>query len=204
MRRDSHLCFPFAHAWRNIQFYFHSPRVRGEGQDEGRPMAFAYYKRLTRRQQGIYRKSNEVHAVQLPNWRALHSIVRQLEEALPDGDQNLVEHRCTELLNRMADGLKIRRVRIVVLARRPSDEMEELHGCYQPAEEGGHATIKVWMRTAKRNQVVAFKSFLRTVLHEFCHHLDYVLLGLADSFHTEGFYQRESSLFHQIMQKTDE
>jgi hypothetical protein len=166
-------------------------------------MAFAYYKRLTRRQQGIYRKSNEVPAVRLPNWRAVQPIAHRLEGALPGGDRQAVQHLCTELLNHMADGLKIRRVRIVVLARRPSDETEELHGCYQPAPEGGHAIIKVWMRTAKRNQVVAFKSFLRTVLHEFCHHLDYVLLGLADSFHTEGFYQRESSLFHQVVYKAD-
>ena len=161
-------------------------------------MTFAYYKRLTRRQQGIYRKSNEVPAVRLPNGRAVQPIVRRLEEALPGGDRHAVQELCTELLNTMADGLKIRRVRITVLARRPFDETEELHGCYQPAEERDHAVIKVWMRTAKRNQVVAFKSFLRTVLHEFCHHLDYVLLGLADSFHTERFYQRESSLFHQV------
>ncbi|MGE0371278.1 MAG: hypothetical protein AB7Q01_05230 [Gammaproteobacteria bacterium] len=161
-------------------------------------MAFAYYKRLTRRQQGIYRKSNEVPAVRLPNWRAVQPIAHLLEETLPGGDRHAVQELCTELLNTMADGLKVHRVRIAVLARRPSDETEELHGCYHPAEEGGHAVIKVWMRTAKRNQVVAFKSFLRTVLHEFCHHLDYVYLGLADSFHTEGFYQRESSLFHQV------
>lgn len=166
-------------------------------------MAFAYYKRLNRRQQGIYRKSNGIPMVQLPNWRAVQPIVLRLGEVLPDGDRHAVQELCTELLNAMADGLKIRRVRIVVLARRPSDETEELHGCYQPAEEGGHAVIKVWMRTAKRNQVVAFKSFLRTVLHEFCHHLDYVLLGLADSFHTEGFYQRESSLFHQVKNGID-
>jgi hypothetical protein len=166
-------------------------------------MAFAYYKRLTRRQQGIYRKSNEVPVVQLPNWRAVRPIVRRLEEALPGGNRHVVQEVCTDLLNAMADGLRIRRVRIAVLERRPSDETEELHGCYQPAEEGGHAVIKVWMRTAKRNQVVAFKSFLRTVLHEFCHHLDYVLLELADSFHTEGFYQRESSLFHQVTHKID-
>ncbi|MCC6209266.1 MAG: hypothetical protein IT488_14115 [Gammaproteobacteria bacterium] len=164
-------------------------------------MAFTYYKRLTRRQQGIYRKSNEVPVVQLPNWRALRPITRRLEEVLPGGDRHAVREVCAELLNAMADGLKIRRVRIVVLTRRPSDESEELHGCYTLAPDGGHAVIKVWMRTAKRNQVVAFKSFLRTVLHEFCHHLDYVLLGLADSFHTEGFYQRESSLFRQVINK---
>jgi hypothetical protein len=30
-------------------------------------------------------------------------------------------------------------------------------------------------------------------------HLEYDLLGLADSFHTEGFYQRESSLVRKLL-----
>ncbi len=59
--------------------------------------------------------------------------------------------------------------------------------------------ITVWMRTAERRKVVAFRSFLRTLLHEICHHLDYELFGLPESFHTEGFYKRESSLFHQLV-----
>jgi hypothetical protein len=46
---------------------------------------------------------------------------------------------------------------------------------------------------------VAFKAFLRTLLHEVGHHLDYHYLKLADSFHTEGFFKRESSLFHQLV-----
>ena len=54
------------------------------------------------------------------------------------------------------------------------------------------------MRTAKRKQVVAVKTFLRTLLHELCHHLDYTLLKLDDSFHTEGFFRRESHLFTQL------
>jgi hypothetical protein len=59
--------------------------------------------------------------------------------------------------------------------------------------------ITVWMRTAAKKHVVAFKTFLRTVLHEICHHLDYELYGLEESFHTEGFFKRESSLFHQTV-----
>jgi uncharacterized damage-inducible protein DinB len=47
--------------------------------------------------------------------------------------------------------------------------------------------------------VVAFRTYLRTLLHEVGHHVDYTLLRLQDSFHTEGFYKRESSLFHQLM-----
>jgi len=47
--------------------------------------------------------------------------------------------------------------------------------------------------------VVAFRTFLRTLLHEFCHHLDYECYKLHDSFHTEGFYKRESSLLKQLL-----
>jgi hypothetical protein len=54
------------------------------------------------------------------------------------------------------------------------------------------------MLTAKRGQVVAYRTFVRTLLHELCHHFDYTVLRLRDSLHTQGFYQRESSLFHAL------
>jgi hypothetical protein len=54
------------------------------------------------------------------------------------------------------------------------------------------------MRTVHYRRVVAFRTFLRTLLHEVCHHLDYRHLKLAESFHTEGFFKRESSLFRQL------
>ena len=55
------------------------------------------------------------------------------------------------------------------------------------------------MRTARHRRVVAFRTFLRTLLHELCHHIDFELLGFAESFHTRGFFQRESSLFRQLV-----
>jgi hypothetical protein len=55
------------------------------------------------------------------------------------------------------------------------------------------------MRTARHRRVVAFRTFLRTLLHEAGHHLDYTYLKLAHSFHTEGFFKRESSLFYQLV-----
>ncbi|MGH2399938.1 MAG: hypothetical protein ACRDF6_08835, partial [bacterium] len=73
-----------------------------------------------------------------------------------------------------------------------------LHGLYT-AERGKIPRIQLWMRTAKQKRVVAFRTYLRTMLHEVGHHIDYALLRLPDSFHTEGFYKRESSLFHQLM-----
>jgi hypothetical protein len=56
--------------------------------------------------------------------------------------------------------------------------------------------IRVWMRTAMRRRVSAFGSLLHTLCHEVCHHLDVVGLGLADTPHTRGFYERTALLYH--------
>ena len=100
---------------------------------------------------------------------------------------------------RISDGvcgsLGVPRLRVRVEGQRPHDQRGELHGLYLPANGAGGDRITLWMRTAKRGQVVAYRTFLRTLLHELCHHLDYTYLHLKESLHTQGFYQRESSLF---------
>jgi hypothetical protein len=60
------------------------------------------------------------------------------------------------------------------------------------------------MRTVHYKRVVAFRTFVRTLLHEVGHHLDYTYLKLEDSFHTEGFFKRESSLFYQLVPREAE
>ena len=106
------------------------------------------------------------------------------------------------LAQRIADGicaaLGVPAVRVRVAARRPPLRGGELQGLYTPANGSRRDVVTVWMLTAKRGQVVAYRTFLRTLLHELCHHLDYTLLRLRDSLHTQGFYQRESSLFHAL------
>jgi hypothetical protein len=87
---------------------------------------------------------------------------------------------------------------VVVLAERPRRKGSELHGLYTVAP-GARPQIKVWMRTAALGRVVAFKTFLRTLLHEVLHHLDYCHYKFRDSFHTAGFYSRESSLVRQLL-----
>jgi hypothetical protein len=37
------------------------------------------------------------------------------------------------------------------------------------------------------------------VCHEICHHLDYELFALPETFHTDGFYKRESSLANALL-----
>ncbi len=165
-------------------------------------MPFAYYARLTRAQQRVYRQSDAIGAVPLRGAAALRPLVDAVATALGSGDRGRTEAAVQALFDRLAVGLGVPPVRAEVLAARPSRDWGELHGLYTPGARGGRARITLWMRTAQRRQVVAFRTFLRTLIHELCHHLDYELLKLPDSFHTEGFYRRESSLIQQLLGDT--
>jgi len=123
--------------------------------------------------------------------------VRALPAILLSADRGRVELVSQAIADEICAVLRVAPARVAVSRTRPSNARGELHGLYTPLA-GRPPTIQVWMITAKRGQVVAFKTYLRTLLHEICHHLDYELLRLPVSFHTDGFYRRESSLFHQI------
>jgi hypothetical protein len=163
-------------------------------------MPFAYYKRLKPRQKKIYAQSDAVSSLRLPSTELLHPVLSQMEEALALGDREKTEEKVKQFLSYLCEMLRTSKVRAKVLERRPSNRGGELHGLYE-YETGRPTLITVWMRTAKRIQPVAFRTFLRTVLHEFLHHLDYHLFKFEDSFHTEGFYKRESSLIYQLLGK---
>ncbi len=162
-------------------------------------MPFAYFARLSAARQRVYRRSDAIEAVAVPPGFAAGGIVAALRAALAAEDPRDVQARCQELTDALVAALGVPPVRIVVMARRPSDDYGELHGLYEPEDAGRSARITVWMRTARREQVVAFRSFLRTLVHEWCHHLDYELYRLPETFHTEGFYKRESSLANLLL-----
>ena len=157
-----------------------------------------YRYRLTRAQQRVYDRSNQTTSIPLRATARLRTAVNTLPGMLLGADRGRVEQVSQVIADEIAALLRVPRVRILVNGTRPSNTRGELHGLYTPGNGHGPSTIKVWMITAKRGQVVAFKTFLRTLLHEICHHLDYALLRLPDSLHTDGFYRRESSLFYQI------
>jgi hypothetical protein len=159
---------------------------------------FAYYERLSRAQQKIYRESDAVTEVRLERPATLHPLVAALEAALGTEERGVTQAATERLVHGLTDALGISRVTVEVLAARPHAQWGELHGLYT-VRAGGRPKIQLWMRTAKQKRVVAFRTFLRTMLHEVGHHVDYTLLRLPDSFHTEGFYKRESSLFYQLV-----
>ena len=167
-------------------------------------MPFDYYGNLTPKQRKTYRESDHIAHVELGDPTQLRGAVTALRDALSAGDRSRVQRACVAVAHGVCDDLGIRRVRVRVGGRRPTDaDGGELFGrCSWDEEETRGALVEVWMRTAKRGQVVAFKTLLRTLVHELCHHLDYELHGLDNTFHTEGFFRRESSIMHQLLDLT--
>jgi len=166
-------------------------------------MPFAYYDRLSARSKRTYRRSDEIRRVALPDAAALAPLARAIEPALADESRSAVEAACQALVDAINAQLAAPRVRVSVLERRPANSGGELHGLYDPDEvTGSAARITVWMRTAQRVQVVKFRTFLRTLVHEICHHLDYEHYKLAETFHTEGFYARESAMVRELLGET--
>ncbi len=161
-------------------------------------MPFAYYARLSRSQQAVYRKSDAIVEIRLEDPAALHPSVAALEAALRTEERAATERASRELVAGLADAMGLPAVRVEVLAARPHSHWGELHGLYTH-ERGRQPKIQLWMRTAKQKRVVAFRTYLRTLLHEIGHHVDYTGLRLGESYHTQGFYKRESSLFRQLV-----
>jgi hypothetical protein len=166
-------------------------------------MPFAYYDRLTRRQKAVYDASDRVTTVRLPLAESLRPLTEVLREALAADRRPVVEAASRHIADGITAMLEVPPVEVRVLAVRPSLREAELHGLYTRPERG-RPDIKVWMRTVHYKRVVAFRTFLRTLLHEVGHHLDYEYLKLAETYHTEGFYKRENSMFYQLVPRAAE
>jgi len=100
------------------------------------------------------------------------------------------------ICDEICQALRVDPPRVVVKGVRPIQDRAEYHGLY--VSEGHTHEITLWMYTAKRKQVVAPRTLLRTLVHEVVHHLDFTVFALEESFHTDGFFKRESSLVRQL------
>jgi hypothetical protein len=158
---------------------------------------FAYYKRLSKKARAIYDASDAIARIDLADRSASEEACRSVVEALANADKKALKRASQALADAICKDRDVPRVDIRVLAKRPKSDTEELHGLYV-REEDKTPVIRVWMKTAERRDVVKPKTYLHTLLHEIVHHLDYDLLKLEDSLHTEGFYKRENSLFKQV------
>ncbi|HZR82596.1 MAG TPA: hypothetical protein VFD92_15990 [Candidatus Binatia bacterium] len=165
-------------------------------------MASEWWHRLPAAQRREYERSAAITRVALAPATDLTAAVVQVQRSLEADDRDATELAARRLVALLCTRLGVPPVSVRVSGIRPHDARGELHGLYTPNGGAGRDRITVWMRTARRRDVVAIKTFLRTLLHEVCHHLDFFALDLPHSFHTPGFYQRESSLYRILTRGT--
>jgi len=143
-----------------------------------------------------FRESDQMNTLDLPDDERLPALAKLIESAMKADQTAGVRSACTEFIKGASLYYSVPECAVRVLAARPLRVREqwasELFGDYTPET----MLIRVWMRTAVRKEITSFGTFLSTLCHEFCHHLDYKKFGFADSWHTRGFYERAAVLYH--------
>jgi hypothetical protein len=165
-------------------------------------MSRPWWKQLPADQRREYERSEAMGSLDLAPQPAFARLVRSLILSLEEDDQLGTQRAAFSLSRRICHALSTRAPMVSVEGVRPPDGEGELHGLYQPSSGPEPDHITVWMRTAQREAVVAPRTFLRTLLHEIGHHLDMHSLGFPHSFHTRGFYRRESALYRAVTDGT--
>ena len=104
------------------------------------------------------------------------------------------------LLDELSDAAKIDIIKLKISSakqwhkRRNNKIVSKQYGYYKPDTN----YIYIHNRTAARGQILAPKTFLDTLLHEWLHHYDFKKLRL-NSIHTRGFYERLKHLKQMLM-----
>ncbi len=118
-------------------------------------------------------ESDQTRTLDLPQDGSLLTITKSIESAMRRGRSTDVRRTCAEFLDAASQFYKVPACGFRVLAARPLRVRErwttELFGDYTPET----MLIRVWMRTAVRKEVTSFGTFVSTLCHEFCHHLDF-------------------------------
>jgi len=141
-------------------------------------------------------ESDRIRTLELPADPELPTIANSIESRMQAGIAADVRRVSAEFLAAACRFYQVRGCGFRVLAARPLRVREiwtsERFGDYDPETQ----LIRVWMRTAIRKEITSYGTFLSTLCHEFCHHLDFERFGFRDSWHTRGFYERAAALYH--------
>lgn len=189
-----------------------SRHERSDGSRSAITVSVDYFTSLSKKQQSAYRASDAAGEFVLPasayeglktRTTRLRGTLSMASQSLEGGELLAVEGAARDLVRGVCEALKVSVPEVRVHEVRPRGAYGELHGLttrwtHRQGTGEDKTRIEVWMKTAIGDHVVAFKTFLRTLCHELVHHLDYALLKLEDSLHTEGFFRRESGLMRQL------
>jgi hypothetical protein len=144
-----------------------------------------------------FAESDQLTRLELPGDDRLRLSALSIESVMKDGTRAAVQRACADFLLIATEFYGVPKPDVLALASRPLRVREggwatELFGDYSPTT----GVIRIWTRTAVRKQMTSFGTFLSTLCHEFCHHLDCQRFGFRQSPHTRGFYGRAAALYH--------
>lgn len=148
------------------------------------------------RMRSNYEKSNAVLAIDFPVTRRARLVTKHLLRSRSAAARNELGE---ELLDELCDCARIDIINLKISdtrqyhKKRGGRTVFKQYGYYRPSSK----YIYITNRTAVRGQILAPKTFLITLLHEWMHHYDYCKLKL-NSIHTSGFYYRLGSLEHAL------
>jgi hypothetical protein len=170
------------------------PGTRKAGPRSDKLPSFFY--RLPPHAQRCYLESDSITRYEfVPDASAAKSVAG-LTRALAQGRPTDTEHAARAVGSELCRLAGVPGLAVDVREVRPKNARGELHGLFYPSDPHKRTLprIVLWMRTAERREVVKPRTFVRTLMHELVHYFDYSVLKLDDSFHTHGFFARESFL----------
>ncbi|OGY47600.1 MAG: hypothetical protein A2840_00220 [Candidatus Buchananbacteria bacterium RIFCSPHIGHO2_01_FULL_47_11b] len=139
-----------------------------------------------------YQKSNRITTVKLPVNLSMKDLVGYL---LNSSDVEERQKLGEQLVDELCDAAQIQIVNLKISDTRQYHKRSrgrvvfKQYGYYRPKS----SYIYIQNRTPARGQILAPKTFVDTLLHEWLHHYDTHRLQL-NSIHTTGFYQRLKDL----------
>jgi hypothetical protein len=166
----------------------------------------SYFYRLPAHAQRAYLQSDSTTQYAFVPDKASADAVASLIRVLTHGRAATTQAAATKVAAEMCRVAGVPAVSIDVREVRPKNTRGELHGLFYPANPHQRTPplIVLWMRTAERHDVVKPRTFVRTLMHELGHYFDYSVLKLDESFHTRGFFARESFLMRTTVARPKE
>lgn len=159
------------------------------------PALPGFFYRLAPRDQKVYLRSDAIDGFDLAAGPSVLALAETVIALLEGGNLAGTGRAAQALVGELCRLAGVRVVPIDVKGVRPRNQRGELHGIFYPDAP----RIVLWTRTAARHDVVKPKTFLRTLMHELAHYFDYAVFRLGNSYHTRGFFKRESFLVRAIL-----
>ena len=144
------------------------------------------------RKQTNYEKSNSILKVDFKLSKIAKELSSRILRSKSEGDR---QELSLDLVDELCDLAKIDIVNVKISEAKQYHKkhkgrvVAKQYGYYRPSSK----YIYINNRTAVRGQILAPKSFLDTLLHEWLHHYDFCRLKI-NSIHTSGFYSRLNDL----------